>query len=307
MTSNTHSHWHHAFLLKDLCDHGLFAVKNRGEDMVVHPKAKSLSDILPAVLAADNLYDSEGVPNYDLHIWLALATMLINAGDAIFTGVTATVSGVDDQITDWKLALDFRDSPALWDTATADAQERLKGEKGVVDMSVVSHAFLTVRRLTQEEGMAMEGVIEHHTPHHDGFTWKAMGDIDDKDLAVKMVSYSASVHPRMKDRTVANIPLYIAAKFGDAGLGIRQHWFPEDTSRSYARYFLSDGIDHFVMDFHGGYLAVLLSHLDKYVGRDEELGGIILDMPQAPQAVALSTIDQAIQNLPEIPKGDELP
>lgn len=287
--TNATPQWKHSFLLKDTVDTGLTVVKKKS--WAHQHRAKSLSDVLPAITASDNLFkEGTGEPDFDLHIWIALATMLISAGDAIFSGVKAWIigrtTGADDhldEVIQWEFRLDFTETQPLWDDTMADSDKRMLGESNLPDTNLHQGRFLTLTRLLderqKEDGSGtIDEIVAKYTPSTPGFAWRPMGEILEKDLAVKMLTYPASVNPQMKDRTVANIPLYIAAKLGDAGLHVVEHWFPDDTSRSFARYILSDGIEHFVMDFHGGHLAVVLAHLDKYIGRDADMGGILLDV-----------------------------
>lgn len=293
--------WHRSFLLKDIFDQGLEAVTNKRTVCMTRP-ATSLSDILPAILAADNLYaEDTGAPNFELHIWLALASMLIGAGDALFSGVLASVGGHGmaphaETLTQWDFQLNFAGTESVWLESMADSHKRMLGEGGVMDTSVHHGRFLSLTRITDSGDTTLDELRATLAPRAPGFAWRAMGEIVDRDLAVKMVTYPASVHPQLKDRTIANIPLYVAAKLGDAGVMVREHWFPEDTSKSFARYLLSDGIEHFFMDFHGGHLAVLLAHLDQYIGRDADMGGIFLDVSH-PSVVALETTGDVLDSL----------
>jgi hypothetical protein len=306
--TNATPQWKHSYLLKDSVDAGLNIVKNKS--LGFQHRAHSLSDVLPAITASDNLFkEGTGEPDFDLHIWLALATMLIGAGDAIFSGVKAWLIGrtttIDDTSVDevihWEFRLDFSGTESVWLESMDDSHKRMIGENRLPDTSLHHGRFLTITHLLderqKEEGSGtIDQIVAKYTPSVPGFAWRPMGEILEKDLEIKMLTYPASVHPQLKDRTIANIPLYVAAKLGDAGLYVVEHWFPEDTSRSFARYILSDGIEHFVMDFHGGHLAVILSHLDTYIERDAADGGIQLDVIQ-PSIIALEHAGDMLDQL----------
>jgi hypothetical protein len=121
-----------------------------------------------------------------------------------------------------------------------------------------------------------------------------MGEIDPNPntYRAKLEAYPMSVHPRMAQRAVSTIHFMIALYLINTGLTVREHWFPEDTSQGFARYLLSDGVEHYLLDFDGPALTILLAHLDAYAGRTEEEGAILLDGSQQPPTLSAVLSDE---------------
>lgn len=261
---------HRRFLFKDLYDQGLAAATGT----IVDTSAQS-SDILVAVKAMDQAISADGTPNYDLHIWMALCRLMINAGDVLLAAVEANVVWNPALQRGVKWSFGYNVDPGILDMNAEELAQRLPGYSLVdpfVEITVLEHVL--------EPKDDLQEWIDTFNPgrlHGDGFATKAMGGIDPSQYMVKLDSYPMMVHPKLRQRAVGTIATMIAIWLAETGVTIRQFWIPEDTSKGFARYILSDGIEHYQLDFHGPLLAYLMAKLDAYSDRSEEEGAVILD------------------------------
>jgi hypothetical protein len=281
-------HWHRHFLFKDLYDKGLEVVTG-----VELEPSKSSADLLPAIQAMDNAFDANGKPNYDLHVWMALCRVMINAGDVLFAAIKADVmwNRETQQADSWNFHYDL--SGGIAGEIIEDLAKRLPNRSALPWGS-----FLKLSRFepSWDDQPSLEDVIQI-AQRDIPFATKKMGAVDPNPNAyrAKLEAYPMSVHPRMAQRAVSTIHFVVALYLKETGLTIREQWFPEDSSQGFARYLLSDGIEHYLMDFDGPALAVVLAHLDAFSGRDEEDGAVILDQERP------SMLDVLVEENPELP------
>lgn len=270
-----------SFLLKDVYDQGLAAASG------LPPQASAMSsDVFPAVMAMDQAFAADGRPNYDLHIWMALCRLMITVGDLLTTAIQVGVTWDNEQQRTSRWDFSYSTDPGQFDFDNTELGTRLPGY-------LSNHPFLELKLL---EGGPAEG--ENFQVWVDGlhptqFPTKVMGAIDPRAYVVKLESYPIMVHPKLRQRAAGTIATMIAMWLAETGIVIHQSWFPEDTSHGFARYILSDGIEHYQFDFHAPFLAYLMSKLDTFAGRSEDEGRIVLDALDQPTDLS--------QDNPELP------
>lgn len=244
------------FLMKDLYTKGMDLVLDRAPRL-----AYSSLDIVEGYrIIDDGGFDKEtGAPDYDRHVWYALGRLLVAAGAIEQVAIVVKATPSTDGSHDWAF---FYDLPEA-------------GED-----------FLTLR-FTDDEDIA--------TLVPQGFPTRALGDIVDVDSYVPRIgAYALSVHPRLAERSPSSIAILLAMQLRDTGLLVKQIYHPMDTAKHYARYVLSDGLQHAVIDFHGPRLVQALSVIDAFVGRTAEEGGLINDLE--PQTDTTIHADLAADN-----------
>lgn len=228
---------HTTFFMKDLYDEGLAAARN------THFQASprdSLS-IVNGYTLLDEAFDADGKPNRDYHLWTGLVRLLISAGDICHAAVKVRVSRdeSDPVIRQWSF---------------------------YYEMNQLEYLFLTVYRTDQ--------TAEESKP---SFEHKALGSIDKKSYMAKLGAYPLLVNPALARRSTAALNFIAAHYLTEAGLHLDASWHPEDTSKHFARYHLTDGVDHYIIDYAAPVLLNALAFIDHLSGRTEEDGGIVLD------------------------------
>lgn len=254
----------HRFFMKDLFTLGLDALYQRE----AKPFSNSL-DIIEGYKVLDNAIDkTTGKPNRDNFIWTGLARLLITAGDISFAAIRVETSrdpANPDVIAKWAFAYDLGEEhggyiPFMW-------------------------VYPTDHTVEQAMPMDMEA--------------KATGPIfpgNPTQFMAKMGAYPVSVNPALAARSTAALNFILAQYLHEAGLSVHEHWVPaNDTSKDYARYYLSDGLDHYLLDYDAPALVRALATIDRLSGRTEEDGAILLDEATEKDA------DQMAADNPDLP------
>lgn len=280
---------HRHFLLKDLYDAGLHIATGQP---VTH--AKTSTDVLTALSAMDHGFDPiTGKPNYDLHIWLGLGFLLLSAGDVVIASTRVDVYWNEEEqsANQWFMGLDLKDHPIA---------EAVRSKLGTANRSLHrAHndhvVFVHLTKWDSKEEHTVDAVSELMKPEDRyDLTYKAMGRVTPEQYRARLGAYPLSVHPKLASRAAGAIPFHLISSLGQTGLFVQEHWFPDDTSKGFARYHLTDGVEHYELDFHAPRLLTVLALIDKYEGRTEDVGGIVLDDDTE------TTSDLAAEN-PELP------
>jgi hypothetical protein len=227
------------FFMKDLYDHGMCAVRGQ------YLSAPQTSwDIVQGYTLLDDAIDATGKPNRDFHIWTGLARLLITAGDISHAAIDITTArdmDASDQLLYWQFGYDLDDRggdiPFMWVYPTTESADQC------------APAF----------------------PH------KPLGPIAAPSYLAKLGSYPMMVNPALAQRATAALNYILVQYLTEAGLSVDQHWVPEDTSLHIGRYHLTDGIDHYLIDYDAPALARALSIIDRAAGRTAADGAILID------------------------------
>jgi len=268
------------FFMKDIYDRGLAIAIGAPYS----PIGEFSTDILSAITAMDKAFDADGKPDYDLHIWMGLSRLMIGVGDVIVAAVQVDVDRPEEgPAMKWTFSLDLEGHPAAKKLPALLAQTSMfdNAHQRQCEGAMISSPFLTLTRLFNVDDRTADDVSDYLKPNQFDVPFKAMGPVDPNHYINKLGAYPLMVHPKFPARAIANIHYVLMMYLSKTGLLVREHWIPEDTSRGHARYHLTDGIEHYVLDYKAPALLAIVASIDKVEKHGEADGGLILEALEA--------------------------